>query len=341
MKLNYQPWFLRVDDFYTQPESDRIKFLLNFAVLAPSSHNSQPWRFEVKGRQISIFLELARRLREGDKNDRQAYISLGCAITNIVTAADHYGLGPTIKYFPNAGRKRLAANITLGKKSFAAPRTRDHPVFAILKRVTNRNEYRSKLPSGTILNKIKSFDTNDLSVFLITEKSKKSQLADIALASSVAAMEDRYFRRELSMYVKSNTTSSPVGMPCFGMGIPTPISFFAPTMIKFFNMNRLNLKKDESLLKEHTPVFAVIASRLDDAESWIKTGQAYQNIALLGARKGLASAMWASPIQIGEYYREFQRVLQTNFRPQAFFRLGYPVKKTPHSPRLMLVDVLV
>lgn len=171
-------------------------------------------------------------------------------------------------------------------------------------------------------------------MYVIADQEQKNQLSDIALVASISAMEDKQFRAELSKYVKPNTTSSPIGMPAFGMGIPTPISFVVLKMIKYFNMNKLSRKSDETLLKKYTPVFVIIATRRDDKISWIKTGQIYEHIALLTDSQGLKTAMWAAPIQIGEYYKNFQKILNTDFRPQAFFRLGYAVKSPPHSPRL-------
>ena len=111
MKSNYKPWLIQIDDFYKQSDKeDKIKFLLNFAVLAPSSHNSQPWRFETNEQEIKIFLEPARRLLYSDKNNRQAYISLGCAITNIITAADYYGFSCSINYQSDNTQKYFVAN---------------------------------------------------------------------------------------------------------------------------------------------------------------------------------------------------------------------------------------
>jgi nitroreductase len=337
MKENYKAWSININDFYKQAtEIDKLKFLLNFAVLAPSSHNSQPWCFEIPENTINVFLEPSRRLVHSDKNDRQAYISLGCAITNIVIAADYYGLPSTVILLPDKQNSNLAAQISFtgSVTNFQAVQSSDHLIFSIPKRVTNRNKYDSKLPPKYFLEEIKNFSADDLQIYIVTNQEQKNQLADIAISASVAAMEDKNFRHELSQYIKPNTTLSPLGMPCFGMGIPTLVSFIAPTMIKYLNMNKLSRKKDEDLLKKHTPVFVIIATHNDNQESWIKTGQLYENIALLATREGLSTAMWAAPIQIGEFYKDFQNVLNTNFRPQAFFRLGYAVQQTPHSPRL-------
>ncbi len=43
--------------------ADRLRFLLRYAVLAPSSHNTQPWKFRVSGDRIDVFVDLERWLK--------------------------------------------------------------------------------------------------------------------------------------------------------------------------------------------------------------------------------------------------------------------------------------
>ncbi len=43
-------------------EADLLLFGLRYAVLAPSSHNSQPWLFHVDGNAVEIYADPARRL---------------------------------------------------------------------------------------------------------------------------------------------------------------------------------------------------------------------------------------------------------------------------------------
>ena len=67
------------------------KLLISFAILAPSGHNSQPWQFQVSNNEIIITPDYTKRLDVVDGNDRELFISLGCATENLMTAARHYG----------------------------------------------------------------------------------------------------------------------------------------------------------------------------------------------------------------------------------------------------------
>lgn len=148
MKSNYKPWLIQIDDFYKlSSKIDKIRFFLNFAVLAPSSHNSQPWRFEADEQKIKIFLEPARRLLYSDKNNRQAHISLGAAITNIITAADYYGFSCSVDYLNDNADEYFAAKIIFTESFVSDATDKNHLIFSISKRLTNRNKYENKIPS--------------------------------------------------------------------------------------------------------------------------------------------------------------------------------------------------
>jgi nitroreductase len=342
MASNYHPWKVNIDDFFSKISNrEKVLFLLRFAILAPSSHNSQPWKFDVTENSIGLFADRNRRLKDSDKNDRQLFISLGCAITNILVAVDYYGLKAAVTYMPDLNDDAYAARIDFSFEGKNVPSAKNHLIFSIPQRVNNRNRYTAVMPNETFLSEINKLQDESLTIMRISDRSHRERLAEVALAAGVFAMEDTYFRRELSHYVKSNMTRSHVGMPAFGMGIPTPVSFFAPRMIRFFNMNKISFKNDEKLLKEFTPMFCVIATRDDGAMAWIKAGEAYERISLFACRSGLSTAVWAAPIQIGQYYRDLQSILGTEFRPQMFFRVGYAQKMTPHSPRIPVERLLI
>ena len=58
-----QMWLVDEADFPAAgSEADRLRFVRRYAVLAPSSHNSQPWLFYVEWNAVEIYADRARRL---------------------------------------------------------------------------------------------------------------------------------------------------------------------------------------------------------------------------------------------------------------------------------------
>jgi len=153
-------------------------------------------------------------------------------------------------------------------------------------------------------------------------------------------MDNPKFREELSHYIKSNFTKHKTGMPGFTLGIPAPISLFAHKLIKKINLSRKTKNKDETLLKKHTPTFVIISAKDDSDLSHIKSGQLFEHIWLMAEKEGLSCAPLAGPVQVSDYYKHIQKVLGISYRPEIFFRLGYAVKNTRHSPRLSVKEVV-
>ncbi|MBI3633196.1 MAG: nitroreductase family protein [Candidatus Vogelbacteria bacterium] len=336
MRDNYRAWAIDKNDFYKLGTmAERLKFLINFAVLAPSSHNSQPWKFAISDSQITLSPDFSRELPSSDANHRQLYTSLGCALENLTVAAGHYGFGFITQYFPN-GTDQIVMTFVPGTKSIGE----NDLLPYVLKRHTNRNRYDSRLPDRIFLDWLRDGSSESLKIDVIKDPETKAKIAEVVTRANVCATQDKIFRSELSQYVKSNTTSAKLGMPMFGFGMPTLVSFIAPWVVKSFNVNKLSQKEDGRLLKEFTPVLVVISGAKDNKESWVRAGELYETIALMAEKEGIKTAPMAAVIQIGEFYKELQNCSKIEWRPLVFFRLGYSDKITKHSPRLSSGEVI-
>ncbi|MCF7990611.1 MAG: hypothetical protein K9M02_09220 [Thiohalocapsa sp.] len=81
-----------------------IRELVRCAVLAPSSHNTQCWRFEPRADGIRVRPDLSRRCPAVDPDDHHLYLSVGCAVENLQIAARAQGLAgeATLEAWPAA-----------------------------------------------------------------------------------------------------------------------------------------------------------------------------------------------------------------------------------------------
>jgi hypothetical protein len=66
--------------------------LVRYATLAPSSHNTQCWKFALEQDAITILPDFSRRCPAVDPDDHHLYVSLGCAAENLIRAARAHGL---------------------------------------------------------------------------------------------------------------------------------------------------------------------------------------------------------------------------------------------------------
>ena len=73
-------------------EQPGMQDLVRYATLAPSGHNTQPWRFQLRTGQITILPDISRRTPIVDPDDHHLFVGLGCAAENLVLAAAARGL---------------------------------------------------------------------------------------------------------------------------------------------------------------------------------------------------------------------------------------------------------
>ena len=78
--------------------SDQMRTLIHYATLAANGHNTQPWKFAIQENAIEIHPDTTRRLPVVDPDNRELWISLGCALENLLIAARAGGFNPEVTY---------------------------------------------------------------------------------------------------------------------------------------------------------------------------------------------------------------------------------------------------
>ena len=83
-------------------DSDLRRWALGYAVLAPSSHNRQPWQVDLREPDaITLHVDRERLLPETDPWFRQIVVSQGTFLELLVIALREHGIEPTVSLFPD------------------------------------------------------------------------------------------------------------------------------------------------------------------------------------------------------------------------------------------------
>ena len=94
-ETSINPWSVTKLEFpLARPAADQLRFLLNYAVLAPSGHNTQPWLFKVSDDYVEIYADKTRALPVVDPGNRELIMSCGAALFNGATLS----IGPSLRY---------------------------------------------------------------------------------------------------------------------------------------------------------------------------------------------------------------------------------------------------
>lgn len=328
------PWEIKVDGFVKcKSERQRLSYLVSYAILAPSTHNSQPWRFLIGENFVKISPDHDRYLKHSDPNGRQMWLSIGCALENLLIASDFFGYDSKIEF---DGRKEISINF---ERKLSGRYDDGHLIFSIPKRVTSRFEQKRIEVDQQLKKLILNNSTNNLKVDLIEDFQGLKICADETASGTVNAFDRRHFRKELARYLKNNFTKSQIGMPMYGMGIPDIASVFASITTRFINPGKVFAKKAGDLILNNTGNIFLISTFGDDVESWLNSGRVFQKSALIATRAGYSLSPLAASVEFGNREKLRSIISNANFYPQMFARLGIAEKSPKHSPRLNLKSV--
>ncbi len=111
--------------------------LVRAAILAANPHNTQPWRFAFSGSAVDLYADLGRNTGAMDPFRREQHIGLGCAVENLLIAAQAKGYDPRLTILPNPNNAALIAHVDLG----SGPESKSELYQAIPERHTSRAPY--------------------------------------------------------------------------------------------------------------------------------------------------------------------------------------------------------
>ena len=326
-------------EFYALPIKERLRALAWAASLAPSSHNTQPWFFRLGENWIDVWGDTERALTYSDANHRQLFISLGAALENLRTVADHYGLVPEVAYFPEPNEPFWVARLVFNSwEPQTIQESEGHLAHMITERKANRGPFHSHLPEPAILNMLINHATTGVTVHLWSGDEERAKIREIVGDATEEAFHDKNFARELGQWIKPSLARYRDGMPGYNIGVPWLASFVVPLAMRYLPVSKAQRAMTEEWLRT-APLMLMLATPKDESSDWVNAGEVLERIWLRATQLGLSVAPLAAAVQIGEHYRRFGELLGNGARPQVFARMGYPKQDWRGAPRRRLEDV--
>lgn len=335
---SYKAWNIDEKDF---PENGsieaKIKFILGYGVLAPSTFNSQPWKCRIADNRLEIYLDRERITKKSDKSGRFAHVSMGAFIQNLLISADYFGLKADLKFSEKTVKNlKLVAVI-----DFSADKKKKNDLFkAIKKRATNRSVHKSKEIDKQIIKEINLLSDQAIQIIELDEKYKE-KIIEISKTGDLNIWTDKGFRKEHVGWVRNNLTRKYDGMPGFGVNVGLLPSFLAPVVILSPIFPKFQMKKNVKALKStHNSITICTKESVND---WLRLGMVFERIALMLTNKDINVSPMGQFIEDDEARKKLKELVKPNedFSPQLFFRVGYSTLSVRHSPRLPVEKILI
>lgn len=319
-------------------ERETWESLLEYAVTAPSGHNTQPWRFRIVDDGLHLYADRRRALPVVDPQDRELVMSCGAALGQLEVAMRHFGHAGAITTFPDPSDPDLLAAAALGEEH--TPRPSDHRLFeAIDRRHTHRADFEERAVDGTLLaSLVRDAQRAGVSLHVIADDVTKAAVAALVGEGDVDQFDSVPFRRELASWLRPNRTRRHDGMPGYAFGVADLPSVLGPAVVASFNTGGRQALKDEQLART-SPVLAVLATEADTPSDWLAAGRALARLLLRAAAHGVAASFLNQPVEVPALRHRLRDLVGSEANPQLLMRLGHAAPDHP-TPRRSVAEVL-
>jgi nitroreductase len=317
---------------------DKLTFLLNYAALAPSILNTQPWLFRITTDSVALLADSSRRLPITDPDMRELTISCGAALLNLRVAAQSFGYDLACTTFPDSAQPELLAQARLRRKSAipADRRLRD----AMMARRTIRDAFANRsLPKELTDKLLQASKREGAALTFVDDPKGKRRVWELIADAERALLADPAFRSEISRWIEKRISEAHdrdsearwrLGPALSGSAGHTPESrlqadFFTPMAASAARsyVRAEQATENQRPRAEGAPVLALLSTTGDSPGDWLAAGQALQYVLLLAAAEGVSASFLNPAIELISLRTKIAKAFGASGNAQVLLRLGY------------------
>lgn len=297
--------------------------LVEIATMAPSTHNSQPWRFVVRrdDRAIDIYADPARTLSHGDPRGRAVHIACGAALFNLRLAIAHAGAEPIARLLPERRNPLLLGSVRLAGPYRARPAERDLYAAIEHRQLTREQLSRHAVPRRVLAALVEAATLEGASLRILDQGSAL-RILNLAVAADHQLRTDPRYRAEVAAWTGGFNGGAPgsklAPRAAAGVSRAPGLSFVPPS------------RPPEPGPAAH-PHLALLCSGSDDRASWLRIGQTMQRVLLLAAHHGVPASPLTPVLELPDAPLRYDPVFAGE-HPEMLLRLGTG-PATPPAPR--------
>lgn len=302
------------------------------ATLAPSLHNSQPWRFRIGDGVVDVFADRTRQLDVLDPVGRELLISVGAAVFTLRLAIGAQGRIPQVTVFPDPDLPDLVARIRPG-----GPTTPSAQVTALAAAIparhTNRGPFANAVLPADCMEQLSAAAGQEGATLTRAAAVARDTIIGLGRAAEEQLRAHGGYRAEIGHWTRPH--------PQRRDGIP-PTAYGPWDALEHLPMRDFGLihaapsRRSERF--EAYPTIAVLATDGDTPAVWVLAGQALQRVLLTATHLNVATTPISQPVEIPAV-RDLLTDPATGRAAQMVVRLGY-AEPAATTPRRDLTEVL-
>ncbi|MEV6932202.1 nitroreductase family protein [Dactylosporangium sp. NPDC051485] len=316
----------------TTGTTDRLAAAADAARLAPSVHNTQPWRWVVHEDRLELYAEPARQLSEQDPDGRLLTLSCGAALHHALVALVAEGFAARVER-PAAAPLAVVHAEPQGPADPAAMRR----LQLLRVRHTDRRVASEEPISAAVLQELTEAARRSGARLAVLNRDQVLQLAVMIEHSGEAQQHDERMRAETAEWVGGERPEG-TGLPDAVIPAELPLTTVAE---RDFGVGTGKL--DAGAGHDTAAQYAILHGDGDDPADWLRAGEALSELWLSATEHGAAVLPLSSPVEMAFTRQALRRMLGETGYPFLVLRLGTADPDhagPPHTPRLSAEQVI-
>jgi nitroreductase len=321
-------------------DAGSVRTAVHLATRAPSIHNTQPWRWELRDGTLSLYADRSRQLTVADPDGHSLLLSCGAALALTELALRAAGWQVEITRLPDLADQDLLA--TLRATDRVAVDDRDvERVSAAQRRRSDRRPFVTA-PTGPEIEKLRAAAAApDVFAHFATDPDEALNLAVVVTEADQFEQRNAEYLAEMTRWIRPESTQHdgvPItSIPHVGSGSPR----HTDVPVRDFEVGVSGAQLIPTGVDEH-PLLAVVFTTSDHAIDQIWAGEAMMRLMVEAELNSLACCPLSQSIDMLAFRTRLQTLMGWTQYPQMMLRLGRPAGgiAAPLAPRRPLEDVL-
>lgn len=306
------------------------------ATLAPSIHNTQPWRLHIKDGRLDIYADRARQLMVLDPTSRQLLISCGCAIMNARVSLAGSGVGVQVQRNPHPMHDDLVAALTPTSEPADSALAALDPVIEV--RQSNRRQFADEPVPETIIGRLEEAAAAEQAfLYVIRDADQRNAVAGLSQRADDIENLNPAYRAELRAWT-SDDPGRRDGVPALAVPHVDGSAQDDVPIRDFDTSGKGGLPAATHPSRNQTLVLVCTAG--DSASDWLRAGEALERVLLEITRHGYCASLLTQVTEVPSARAALRGELRLAWYPHVLLRVGR-APATPASRRRRLVDVLI
>lgn len=297
-----------------------MEWVVSAASRAPSIHNTQPWRWHLRGNVVELRADRERQLHVADRDGHSLLVSCGAAIE--LTELSLHALGWTVQtdLMPEPRDQDLLATFRVDVQSEP-----DRPAMVRLSAARGRRSERRVFgplaPSTAMIDRLEvATALPGAVVHFATRPDEKLDLAVAITHADRSQRDDPEYAAEMASWVRSGTAHD---------GVPTSVipqvvgdePRHTDIPLRDFETGTPGRQLVAGGVDEN-PLIAVVLTDRDDPVDRLLGGRAMMRLMIEAELQGLASCPLSQSVDLLSFRTRLRTLMSWPGHPQMMLRLG-------------------